>query len=112
MVPLLSAGGLTELTERGTDAFFDVNLSTQLSPSSAHNYLKKYLHPDYRFNRTLDVYSFLRVIIHASKNNEDWVRDLALLPTMLLTPAVHSYPRMDKYVVDYATCSRADNEHW
>jgi hypothetical protein len=58
----------------GTDGFFSQDPSSDLSPSEAHNALKRYLSDFFRFKHTFEVYAFLRPLNSATASNAGWVR--------------------------------------
>ncbi|KAG8218138.1 hypothetical protein J3R82DRAFT_3675 [Butyriboletus roseoflavus] len=73
VAPFLTEQGLSKMSGSGTDGFFSQD-SVPLSPSEAHNTLKKYLSDFFRFKITFEIYAFLRPLNSASASNASWVR--------------------------------------
>lgn len=73
LAPYLTADGLARVTGTGTDVFFSSDTSKDISPSEAHNVLKRFLSDDYRFGTTLEIYSFLKPLSSAHTANKSWV---------------------------------------
>ena len=69
--PFLTEQGLAKINGIATDGFFEI--STSLSPTEAHNRLKKFLSDTFRFKNSFDVYSFLVPLNSANCNNSSWV---------------------------------------
>lgn len=70
--PLLTNEGLTRLSGSGTDVFFS-QPSNPRTPTDTHNYLKKYLHDNFRFSKTFDVYAFVTLLSNINTSNNGWV---------------------------------------
>ena len=73
IAPFLTEDGLARVTGTATDIFFSADSSNDLSPTEAHNALKRYLHDDYRFRATFDIYAFLKPLSSAHAANPTWV---------------------------------------
>ena len=73
IAPFLTADGLARVTGTGTDVYFSPDSSKDLSPTEAHNALKRFLFDDYRFSTTFDIYSFLKPLSSAHTANKSWV---------------------------------------
>jgi hypothetical protein len=73
VAPFLTADGLARVTGSGTDVYFAPDSSRDLSPTEAHNALKRYLFDDYRFRMTFDIYAFLKPLSSAHTANTSWV---------------------------------------
>ena len=74
VAPFLTEQGLSKMSGSGTDGFFSQDPSSDLSPSEAHNTLKRYLSDFFRFKHTFEVYAFLRSLNSATASNAGWVR--------------------------------------
>jgi hypothetical protein len=73
IAPFLTEAGLARVTGSSTDIFFSADSSKDLSPTEAHNALKKYLLDHYRFRTTFDIYAFLKPLSSAHAANASWV---------------------------------------
>lgn len=77
LAPFLTEDGLARVTGTGTgtgtDVFFSADSSKDLSPTEAHNGLKRYLFDSYRFKTTFDIYAFLKPLSSAHTANTSWV---------------------------------------
>jgi hypothetical protein len=73
IAPFLTEDGLARVTGTATDVFFSADSAKDLSPTEAHNALKKYLFDDYRFRTTFDIYAFLKPLSSANTANRSWV---------------------------------------
>lgn len=80
IAPYLTEEGLARVTGTGTDVFFSSDSNKDLSPTEAHNALKRFLYNDYRFRMPFDIYSFLKPLSSAHTGNPSWV-SLSLLYT-------------------------------
>jgi|SRR5882762_9479641 hypothetical protein len=78
IAPFLTKDGLARVAGTGTDVFFSADSSKDLSPTEAHNALKRYLFNDYRFKMTLDIYAFLKPLSSAHTSNSSWVCKILL----------------------------------
>ena len=58
----------------GTDVFFFPD-SNEVSPTVAHNAMKKFLFDDFRFRTTFEIYAFLKPLSSAHTGNNSWVSD-------------------------------------
>ena len=74
VAPFLTEQGLSKMSGSGTDGFFSPDPSSVLSPSEAHNALKRYLSDYFRFKHTFEVYAFLKPLNSATASNAGWVR--------------------------------------
>ena len=84
VAPFLTEQGLSKMSGSGTDGFFAQDDS--LSPSEAHNTLKRYLSDYFRFKTTFEVYAFLRPLNSATASNAGWVRHAVfVVPAHVLT---------------------------
>ena len=72
VAPFLTEQGLSKMSGGGTDGFFSQDLST-LSPTEAHNALKRFLSDFFRFKSTFEVYAFLQPLNSATASNLAWV---------------------------------------
>lgn len=72
IAPFLTKAGLAKLNESSTDVFFSCS-SKSMTPSEAHNSLRKYLSDDFRFSKTFDIYGFLIPLGNANSSNSTWV---------------------------------------
>lgn len=72
VAPFLTEQGLSKMSGSGTDGFFSQDPSS-LSPSEAHNALKRYLFDAFRFKNTFEVYAFLKPLSSATASNANWV---------------------------------------
>ncbi|KAJ7497553.1 hypothetical protein FB451DRAFT_1211927 [Mycena latifolia] len=85
LAPFLTEAGLARLTAPGTDVFFSPPLKP-LSPNETHNHLKKYLHDNFRFDKTYDIYGFLVPLGTLNTSGPQWApEDGPLLLTSLAT---------------------------
>lgn len=73
LAPFLTEDGLARVTGIGTDVYFPADSSKDLSPTEAHNALKRFLFDDFRFRMTYDIYSFLKPLSSAHTANTSWV---------------------------------------
>jgi hypothetical protein len=73
IAPFLTEAGLARVTGTSTDIFFSTDSSKDLSPTEAHNALKRYLLDHYRFRMTFDIYAFLKPLSSAHSGNASWV---------------------------------------
>lgn len=72
VAPFLTEEGLSKMSGSGTDGFFSQDSSSSLSPSEAHNTLKRFLSDFFRFKSTFEVYAFLKPLNSATASN-NWV---------------------------------------
>lgn len=72
IVPFLTEKGLAKINGIATDGFFDEKAAL-LSPTEAHNRLKRFLSDTFRFRSSFDVYAFLVPLSSANCNNTLWV---------------------------------------
>jgi hypothetical protein len=84
LAPFLTEEGLSKMNRSGTDGFFSQDPSASLSPSEAHNALKKFLQDNFRFRTTFEVYAFLKPLSSANASNTHWVRYEVVIVTTLL----------------------------
>ncbi|KAF8959737.1 hypothetical protein BDZ97DRAFT_1666780 [Flammula alnicola] len=73
IAPFLTEKGLTKINGVATDGFFAEDDSQSLSPTDAHNQLKRFLFENFRFKNAFDVYAFLRPLCSANSSNTLWV---------------------------------------
>lgn len=73
VAPFLTEEGLSKMSGSGSDGFFSQDPSSSLSPTEAHNVLKKYLSDYFRFKNTFEVYAFLKPLNSATVSNTNWV---------------------------------------
>lgn len=73
IAPFLTEDGLARVTGAGTDVYFSSNPDADLSPTQAHNALKRFLYDDYRFDKTFFIYAFLKPLSSAHTGNTSWV---------------------------------------
>lgn len=84
IAPFLTEEGLARVSGTGTDVFFSAD-SNQISPTIAHNALKRFLFDDFRFRITSEIYAFLKPLSSAHTGNNSWVSDLEIdWPRMLI----------------------------
>lgn len=84
VAPFLTEQGLSKMSGSGTDGFFPQDPSP-LSPSEAHNALKRYLSEYFRFKHTFEIYAFLKPLNSATTSNAGWVRHpIFVLATIVL----------------------------
>lgn len=76
IAPFLTEAGLARVTGTSTDVFFPADSSKDLSPTEAHNALKRFLLDHYRFQATFDVYAFLKPLSSAHAANTSWVSSI------------------------------------
>ncbi|KAF9227364.1 hypothetical protein BS17DRAFT_747823 [Gyrodon lividus] len=75
LAPFLTEEGLSKLNGSGTDGFFSQDSSALLSPSEAHNALKKFLQDNFRFRTTFEIYGFLKPLNSANASNTNWTQE-------------------------------------
>ena len=73
IAPYLTEKGLAKIRSGGTDGFFAQDDATSLSPTQAHNCLKRYLSDSFKFDSTSQIYSFLIPLSSANASNRLWV---------------------------------------
>ena len=73
IAPFLTEKGLAKINGSGTDGFFAQDTSTSLSPTEAHNHLKRFLSDHFRFKYTFLIYAFLIPLSSANAANRLWV---------------------------------------
>lgn len=73
IAPYLTEKGLAKIHSGGTDGFFAQDGTTSLSPTEAHNCLKRYLSDGFKFDSTPQIYSFLIPLSSANASNRLWV---------------------------------------
>jgi len=73
ITPFLTEQGLSKMSGSGTDGFFSLDSSSSLSPSEAHNTLKRFLSDNFKFKSTFEVYAFLKPLNSATASNVFWV---------------------------------------
>jgi hypothetical protein len=73
IAPFLTEKGLAKLNGSGTDGFFAQTAPTSLTPTEAHNRLKRFLDDKFNFSTALQVYSFLIPLSSANAANRLWV---------------------------------------
>lgn len=73
IAPFLTEDGLARVNGAGTDIYFSPNSAMDLSPTEAHNALKRFLYNDYRFDKTHFIYAFLKPLSSAHTGNTSWV---------------------------------------
>jgi hypothetical protein len=71
VAPFLTEAGLAKIGGSGTDGFFSPDPSSTLSPTEAHNALKRYLSDNFRFKSTFEIYAFMKPLNSASASNEN-----------------------------------------
>lgn len=70
----LTEAGAAKVMGAGTDVFFPPSSSDQpMTPTQVHSALRRFLADDYRFNGTMQMYSFLRLLTSANSSNPAWV---------------------------------------
>ncbi|KAJ6625897.1 P-loop containing nucleoside triphosphate hydrolase protein [Mycena sp. CBHHK59/15] len=85
LAPFLTEAGLAKLNGLGTDVFF-APPSKPLSPNETHNHLKRFLHDNFRFQKTFEVYGFLVPLGSLDTSGPSWApEDGPLLLTSLAT---------------------------
>ncbi|KIJ68146.1 hypothetical protein HYDPIDRAFT_107807 [Hydnomerulius pinastri MD-312] len=72
LAPFLTEEGLSKINGSGTDGFFSQDFSVSLTPSEAHNSLKRFLQDNFRFRSTFEVYAFLKPLNSANASNTNW----------------------------------------
>ncbi|KAI9456882.1 hypothetical protein HD554DRAFT_1839076 [Boletus coccyginus] len=84
ITPFLTQQGLSKMSGSGTDGFFSLDSSSSLSPSEAHNVLKRFLSDNFKFKSTFEVYAFLKPLNSATASNAGWTQEdgQLLLQTM------------------------------
>ncbi|KAJ7091139.1 hypothetical protein C8R44DRAFT_817142 [Mycena epipterygia] len=83
LAPFLTEAGLARLTASGTDVFFAQPVES-LSPNQTHNNLKRFLHDNFRFAKTFDIYGFLIPVGSLNASGPLWApEDGPLLLTSL-----------------------------
>ncbi|KIK93721.1 hypothetical protein PAXRUDRAFT_828683 [Paxillus rubicundulus Ve08.2h10] len=75
LAPFLTEEGLSKMNGSGTDGFFSQDPSASLSPSEAHNALKRFLQDNFRFRSTFEVYAFLKPLNSANASNTHWTQE-------------------------------------
>ena len=75
IAPFLTEEGLARVSGTSTDIFFSAD-SNELSPTVAHNTLKRFLFDDSRFRTTFEIYAFLKALSSAHTGNSSWVSGL------------------------------------
>lgn len=73
VAPFLTEQGLAKMSGSGTDGFFSPDPDAALSPSEAHNALKRYLSDYFRFKSTPEMYAFVKPLNNATAANANWV---------------------------------------
>jgi hypothetical protein len=71
----LKPEALARLSRSGTDAHFAIGStsSSNLNPTTTHNSLKTFLYDSFRFFKTHNVYTFVKLLENASSMNSTWV---------------------------------------
>lgn len=75
IAPYLTEKGLAKIHSGGTDGFFAQDGTTSLSPTEAHNCLKRYLSDGFKFDSTPQIYSFLIPLSSANASNRLWTQE-------------------------------------
>ena len=75
IAPFLTEEGLGRVSGTSADVFFSAYFD-ELSPTVAHNALKRFLFDDFRFRSTLEIYAFLKPLSSAHIGNSSWVSGL------------------------------------
>ena len=75
IAPFLTEEGLARVSGTSADVFFSAYFN-ELSPTAAHNALKRFLFDDFRFRSTLEIYAFLKPLSSAHIGNSSWVSGL------------------------------------
>ncbi|KAF8588736.1 hypothetical protein K439DRAFT_1651802 [Ramaria rubella] len=83
------------LRTRHTPSLNEENIvSPNLNPTQVHNHLTKFLRDNYRFTMPNDIYAFIRLLGHATNENNWNVEDGQLLMTTLATPGQNGLLRL------------------
>lgn len=80
VAPFLTEQGLAKLNSNATDGFFAGSKTSLLSPTEAHDRLKRFLFDNFKFKTSFDVYAFLVPLTSANSTNTLWVS-----PTLLVS---------------------------
>ena len=76
VAPFLNDAGMAKLT--GSRFNGSLNSEKDLSPNEAHNALRRYLHDDFRFRSSVEIYGFVKIINSAIDTNTSWVRSILI----------------------------------
>ena len=76
LAPFLTEEGLSRITGTGSDVYFGSTSAENLTPSEAKNALYRYLKDDYRFDKTVFIYAFMKPLSSANSGNTSWVSSL------------------------------------
>lgn len=71
--PFLTESGLAKLVGAGTDVFFGADDASAATPSQVQAALRRFLHDDYRFATTFNIYAFVAALSSAQSTNASWV---------------------------------------
>ncbi|KAI9460073.1 hypothetical protein HD554DRAFT_1598622 [Boletus coccyginus] len=90
ITPFLTGQGLSKMSGSGTDGFFSQD-SASMTPTEAHNSLKRFLSDNFKFKSTFEVYAFLKSLNSATASNAGWTQEdgQLLLQTMASQNGLH-----------------------
>ncbi|KAG9309779.1 hypothetical protein JVU11DRAFT_10153 [Chiua virens] len=100
VAPFLTEGGLSKMSGSGTDGFFSQDPSS-LSPSEAHNAIRRFLFNKFTFKSTFEVHAFVKILSSATTGDTRWQNGVHRLVDIIRWPKVSAQAGNSREVLSF-----------